>query len=97
MEIPSVYALGLLVLAAWRTFQLLSEDDILDTPRRRLVAHLSEYWEDFLSCVYCFGWWVSVGWWIAWQLWPHWTLVAAVPFAISALVIGTAKIVSSED
>jgi hypothetical protein len=97
VEIPDPLALGLLVLAAWRTFQLLAADDILDTPRRQLVAHLSEYWEDFLSCVFCFGWWVSVAWWASWQIWPHGTLVVAVPFAISTLVIATAKLVSSED
>jgi len=32
--IPNCFEFALLAVAAWRTFQLLAEDDILDRPRR---------------------------------------------------------------
>ena len=85
----------MLALAAWRTFQLLAEDDILDGPRRHVTAKLSEKWQDFLSCPYCLGFWLAVVWWVGWQIWPHETLVFATPWALSAGVIAAAKVLSS--
>lgn len=100
MTVPNWYHLAILALAAYRTWRLLAEDDILDKPRRRLVR-LGESWKKdgdplpdgyrstlalFLNCPWCAGGWVSVGWWIFWQLSEHWAAVVAVPFAISALV-----------
>lgn len=86
----------LLTLAAWRTFQLISADDILDRPRRYVTARLNETWNDFIDCPYCAGFWIAVAWWGAWQIWPHGTLVVAVPFAFSAGVIGAHKVLSSD-
>lgn len=106
MDIPNWYELVFLALAAWRTFQLVSDDDILDRPRRWLLR-LDPAWEkdgdpvgddyrfewgSFITCVYCCGFWISVAWWGAWQIEPHWTLVAAAPFVINAGVIGASKI-----
>lgn len=106
MTIPSWYGLVLLALAAWRVFQLVGDDDILDRPRRYLLR-LGDDWEKdgdpvpfnyranwgiWLTCPYCAGFWISVLWWGAWQLWPHGTLVVAVPFAINAGLIGASKI-----
>lgn len=96
MSIPDWWEAALLGLAAWRTFQLLAADDLLDTPRRYVTSRLSEYWEDFLTCPYCAGFWMALAWWAAWQVWGDSTLVAATPFALSAVVIGAAKVLSSE-
>lgn len=95
MSVPDWWEAVLLALAAWRTFQLLAEDDILDTPRRYVTDRVSETWEDFLSCPYCLGWWLALVWWGAWQLWGDSTLVVATPFALSAGVIAAAKVLSS--
>ena len=110
MSIPDWYEALLLSLAAWRVWYLLAEDDILDRPRR-YVTRLGSKWEkegdpvppgyriglaNFLTCPYCFGAWVALGWWGAWLIWPHGTLVAAVPFVLSAGVVGAAKALSSD-
>lgn len=95
MNVPEVWEAVLLALAAWRTFQLLAEDDILDVPRRYVTDRISEYWEDFLTCPYCAGWWLALGWFAAWELWGDSTLVVATPFALSAGVIAAAKVLSS--
>ena len=87
MLVPSWYGLILLGLAAYRTWRLLAEDSILDKPRLRLYQRIrKESFVDFISCPWCFGWWLCLVWWGAWQLWPHGTLVAAGPFALSAVV-----------
>ena len=83
-------------MAAWRTFQLIAADDILNVPRRYVTARLSEYWQDFIECPYCAGWWIALGWWGAWQAWGDSTLIAATPFLLSSLVIGAHKILASE-
>ena len=44
MEVPNWYELALLSLAAWRIFHLVSDDDILDRPRR-WVLRLDPAWE----------------------------------------------------
>ncbi len=109
MSIPSWYGLILLILAAWRTFQLLAEDTILERPRR-YVTGLPQRWKDgdalpkgyreyiavFLECPYCAGFWIALAWWGAFQLWEHATLVVAVPLAISAGVVAGAKVLSSD-
>ena len=110
MNVPGWWDATLLALAAWRLFHLLAYDDILDRPRR-YITRLAPTWRqegdstgekyreklgDFLTCPYCAGWWIALGWWIAWQLWPHGTLIAAVPFALSAGVIGAHKLLSSD-
>ena len=110
MNIPDWYEIILLSLAAWRIFQLIAVDSILDRPRR-YVTRLGKKWEKegdalpkeyrekwalFLQCPYCLGFWIGLAWWGAWLIWPYETLVAAVPFVISAGVIGADKILSSE-
>lgn len=110
MNVPDWYELALLALAAWRVFQLIAHDDILDRPRR-YVTRLGSNWkkdgdpipkayreklDDWLTCPYCMGFWIGLVWWGAWLIWPYETLVAAVPWVISAGVIGASKILSTE-
>lgn len=96
MNVPEWWEAAILALAAWRSFQLLAVDDILEAPRRYVTAHISEYWEDFLTCPYCAGFWIAIAWWVAWQIWPVGSLAAATPFMLSAGVIGATKVLSSD-
>ena len=96
MEVPNWYEVVLLALAAWRTFQLIAEDDILDRPRRYVTGKLDEKWELFIECPYCAGFWIAVAWWAAWQIENEWTLIVATPFVLSAGVIAAAKVLSSD-
>jgi hypothetical protein len=110
MSVPSWYVLLLLSAAAYRSWRLLAEDDVLDRPRRWLVRLGPEWKQEgdpvpatyrarlgkFLSCPWCFGAWVAIGWWVAWQLWPHGTTVVAVPFAASAVVAGLSSLLDKE-
>lgn len=100
MTIPSWYEAILLGLAAWRTWRLLAEDDILDRPRR-YVTRLGSKWKEgdtppkayryklaeFLTCPYCAGWWVALVWWGFFEWSQRYTLIAAVPFVLSSLVV----------
>ena len=98
MNVPDWWTLALLGLAAFRVFRLLGMDTILDELRLRLVglrgwkegqltpASYRSRLAEFLICPWCLGFWVALAWWAAWQQWPHGTLVAAAPFAISAVV-----------
>lgn len=109
MNVPQWYALVLLALGAWRVWRLIALDDITDKPRRYITG-LGWNWKeghsppkgyrerlaDFIQCPYCLGFWVALAWWGAWQAWPHGTLVVAAPFAISAVVIGVCKALSTE-
>lgn len=95
MTIPDWWVFVLLVLAAHRTFVLVSEDKILDRPRRWALRlgdwqagsppqgyrHRLGAW---LSCPWCCGFWSVVVWWGLWQIWPHGVLVAAGLFAASS-------------
>ena len=108
MNIPDWWETLLLFVAAWRMFHLIAEDDLLDRPRR-YVTRLGSKWEkegdpvpadyriglaNWLTCPYCFGAWTVLAWWGVWLVWPHETLIAAVPWVLSAGVIATAKVLS---
>ncbi len=99
MSIPGWFPFILLALAAFRTWRLLGEDDILNRPRR-YVTGLPQDWKDgdaipkgyrewlvdFIECPYCSGAWMAFAWWGAWEIWPHGATVVAVPLALSALL-----------
>lgn len=103
MAIPNWWEAVLLSAAAWRCFQLISADDILNRPRRFVVGLSkdtpyrddgNEKLQDFIECPFCLGFWIAIAWWAAWQIWPHATLVVAVPFALSAALIGLHRILT---
>jgi Protein of unknown function (DUF1360) len=71
-----------MALAAWRTWVLVARDDITDPARKKL----SLWWQEFLECPYCAGFWIAVVWWAAFELWPHGTPIAATAVALTALV-----------
>jgi hypothetical protein len=71
------------------------EDTILDRPRALVIRHSGEYVETLLECPWCAGFWIALAWWGAYELWPHGTTIAAVPFAISA-VVGIVATVTSD-
>ena len=74
----------LLALAAWRTYVLVSRDDILDGPRRYVTEGRYRTLE-FIDCPYCLGFWIALAWWGAFELWPHGTPIAASAVAVTAL------------
>lgn len=98
-HVPDWWTLTLLVLAVFRVWRLLAEDDVLDRPRAWLLR-LGDWKEGdpvvpstyraglgkFLSCPWCLGFWLSLGWWGAWMLWPHASAMLAAPWALSAVV-----------
>lgn len=96
MTTPGVYQLILLGVASFRIFHLLSEETILDRPRRWLLKLGS--WEvgsppasyrhrlgDLITCPWCLGFWVTLALFTSWQLWPEPT--TAVCAFISATVV----------
>lgn len=93
MTVPDWWAAVLLALAAYRTFRLVGEDKITERPRHRLLYELEfrregrgTYWQEFITCPWCAGFWIALVWFAAFELWEHATVVAAVPFAISTVV-----------
>lgn len=92
--IPSWFELLLLGLAAFRVWKLLGDDVILDGFRGWLFKRAfrlggpkaKDYVETLIECPWCSGLHLSFAWWGAWMLWPNGTTIAAVPFAISAIV-----------
>ena len=108
MSIPNWYETLLLGLAAYRVWRLLAEDVILDRPRawvvglsdwtagQRTPASYREGLAEFITCPACAGFWCSLGWFGVFQLWEHGTVVAAVPFAISTIVIAAASVLSDD-
>jgi hypothetical protein len=110
VNVPDWYEAVLLALAAWRSFQLVAFDDILDRPRRYVTRLGSEWTQEgdkvpddyrfrlanFITCPYCMGAWITAAWWGAWQVWPHSTLVVAALLALHAGLVGAHKLLSSE-
>lgn len=111
MSVPSWWEFVLLGAAAWRSWQLLAHDDILDRPRRWLLRLGDEWrrsgdsvpadyryeWAKFLVCPFCFGFWVALAWWGMWQISEHWTLVFAAPFALSVVVVSGARLLTEDE
>lgn len=84
---PSPFEAVLLGLAAWRIWYLLSDDLILDRPRRYVTRRWKKA-EDFIECPFCLGFWVSLAWVGAFAVFPTETPWVALPFALNAVVVG---------
>ena len=111
MNIPSWYEFVLLGLAAWSLFHLLAHDDILDTPRRKVLRLGTDWtkegdpvppnyrlkWALFLTCPYCAGMWIWAGWLVAWWIWPAGVLPIAVLMGGRGLVVGFQKLLIKDD
>lgn len=94
---PSWIELAILVLGAYRLTRLLGWDDfppIADLRDRvtGLALDGEEVYfrrpllEEFISCPFCLGFWVSLAVYIAWLSAERPTLYAVTPFAISGAV-----------
>ena len=104
MKIPDWYTLALLAFAAFRTFRLIAEDDILDRPRAWLLRYRGwdgtgpppkgyrAKWGEFVTCPWCAGFHLSVILWLLWLWQPTWTTGLCIPLALSALVGLIAKL-----
>lgn len=111
MNSPSWYAFLILGLAAWSTYHLLANDDILDRPRRWLLRLGSEWerdgdpvpddyrlkWGQFLSCPYCAGFWIWIAWLTAWWIFDDAVLPAAFLMAGRAIVVAGSKTLAKEE
>jgi len=84
-NVPDWWQLSLLALAAFRFWRLIAEDTITARPRHAVIRKIRGF-EEWITCPWCAGAWVTIGWWLAWVAWPHWSLVVATPFAISAII-----------
>lgn len=80
---PSPFEALLLGLAAWRTWHLLAKDDITEPAR----DWLDERFDEFISCPFCLGFWVSLAWTGFWVVWPTGALWSALPFALNSAVV----------
>lgn len=84
--IPEPWEFVLLALAVFRLWKLVGDDAVLDRPRDYLLKRMSETFDYFITCPWCSGAWITLAWWAAWLVWPYEATVAAVPFALSAVV-----------
>lgn len=110
MRAPDWWEFALLAVAAWRVFQLVAFDDILNRPRRKLLR-LARDWEEgddvpeeyrlkwarFITCPFCAGAWIATAWWIAWQANHKWTLIVASLVALWALPVAGHKLLAKEE
>jgi len=99
MKVPDWWEFLLLALSTFRIWRLTAEDEILEIPRRKIVR-LSREWQDgdmlpegyrlglakFISCPWCWGFWLSASIWLLWLWQPLWTAGLSVPLALSAVV-----------
>jgi uncharacterized protein DUF1360 len=108
---PSWFQFLVLGLAAWSTYHLLANDDILDRPRRWVLRLGSEWekegdpvpenyrlkWGQFLSCPYCAGFWIWVAWLVAWWIVPDVVMPAAFLMGGRTIVIAGSKTLGKEE
>lgn len=101
MTVPDWWTFFLLALASFRLWRIVAVDTITE-PIRNRVYRLEDFQagreemyrtklDEFVSCPWCFGWWVVLAWWGAWQVWEFGVEVVSVPLAISTAVGFLAK------
>ena len=110
MKIPDWYQLAIVGIAAWRVFNLVAYDKILDRPRNWLLGlpwawntgdtipdRYRMKWALWVTCPYCAGFWVGLVWFAAFEITSFWTTFVAIPFVLNAITIALAKILTPED
>lgn len=113
MNVPDWWEFVLLFAAAWRTFQLIARDDILDRPRAWALGYTGwqggkapppptfrAKWSEFITCPYCAGFWISGVWLAGYEITVEWLGffgTAATWFAMSAALISIDKFAASDD
>lgn len=110
MNVSDEFEIILVAIAAWRTFNLIAFDKVLNQPRQWLVKlgwdwkegdEIPEQykldWAYFLTCPYCAGFWISFVWWVAWLIAPHPVAIFAVLFFFATTVVALAKPLTPED
>lgn len=107
LNVPGWWQLTLLSLFAYRVTRLIGWDDLPAVVRWRswltgaywqIEPDETGSWQferpgvaHFIACPFCVGFWVSATIWVSWLAFPHVTLVAATPYALSAVVGLVAK------
>lgn len=90
MNVPNWWEFLLLALAGFRIWKLIADDTILDRPRefvlQKIKEERAEYWQAFITCPWCAGFWIFVIWWGLWEGFGHPVLVVASLFAGHAVV-----------
>ena len=89
---PDPFEALLLGIAAWRTWHLVANDDITERPRRYITR--SKWVKDLVECPYCLGFWVALAWAVSFAVFPTETVWVALPFALNAVVIVVAWLLS---
>lgn len=86
----------ILILAAWRVSSLFVNEDgpfgMFAKLRAAAGINYDEYsnaysttfWGGLFNCLWCFSVWVGLGLMIAYSLYPNQTILACLPFALSA-------------
>jgi len=81
----------LLALAAWRTWQLLAFDEILEPLRDRVTitqdGAIRTGLVAFIGCRFCFGFWIALAWTLLYAAWPEGSFWIALPLALSAALV----------
>ena len=85
-NVPEWWPTVLLSLAAFRVTRLIGWDDLTEPWRARVRRRGRTRLRTLLECPWCLRWWVGLAWWGAWLIDARWALVAATPWAISAIV-----------
>lgn len=101
MQTPNWFGLVLLSLASFRIWRLIAVDTVTEQIRYRITrtdeylkgnpAEYREKLDEFISCPWCFGFWIVLAWWGLWQVWDQAVYVMSVPLALSTLVGFLAK------
>lgn len=109
--IPEPWEFILIALSSFRAWKLIADDRILDRPREWALEHLDTKrgrtkWEDFLTCPWCAGFWISALAYVSWVAFgpgefdgDEWLMGAVSIMAISAIVgsLGTVYFAITEE
>lgn len=96
MEIPQPWELTLGVLAVFRIYRLIAEDEIAQRPRDWLTDwiedHLDRDLTVLITCPWCLGTYLTLAAWGLWLWTPFWATALAAPLAAMTLVAFVSKV-----